>query len=144
MPTIPARLPWGRNGPTKSSGPRLLTAGQGGALYSLSKGRMLVLLQPIWVQEDIKGRLNRPQDPGFEFNKCGGVLSFLLLVPTIHGSSDNYLIRPPIGPLYSNSLQSYFLQTPEVPGQIDITTMVEAGFRCGIPQLRSGRERFTC
>ena len=67
---------------------------------------------------------------------------FPFLAPTVYGSSNNYLIRSPIWPLYTPTpYKVYFQQTPALPSQIDVTTRVEADFRCGTPQLRSGRER---
>ena len=70
--------------------------------------------------------------------------SFPFLAPAISGSSDNYPIRPSIWPLYTPTpYKVYFQQTPAVPSQTDVTTRVEAGFRCGTPQLRSGTERQT-
>ena len=68
--------------------------------------------------------------------------SFPFLASAVSGSSDNYLIRPVIWPLYTPTpYKVYFQQTPAVPSQIDVTTRAEAGFKLGTPQLRSGRER---
>ena len=68
--------------------------------------------------------------------------SFPFLAPAASGSSDNYFIRPSIWPLYAPApYKVYLQQTPAVPSQTDVTMRVEAGFRYGIPQLRSGKER---
>ena len=67
--------------------------------------------------------------------------SFPFLAPAISGSSDNYPIRRSIWPLYTPTpYKVYLQQTPAVSSQTDVTTSVEAGFRYGTPQLRSGRE----
>ena len=115
MPTIPVRLP-SCNGPTKSSGPRF-TDCRTGVHLSLSKGRMLFLLQQVWAGPSrYQGAFGTGhKDPGFEFNRCMEFSFFPFLAPTVHGSSGNYLIRPPIWPLYTPTpYKVYFQQTPAV------------------------------
>ena len=114
-PTIPVRLP-SHNGPTKSSGPRFTDCWIGGHL-SLSKERMLFLLPPVWAgPKRYQGAFaTGHKDLGFEFNKCMEFSFFPFLAPTIHGSSDNYLITPPIWRLYTpTTYKVYFQQTPAV------------------------------
>ena len=66
---------------------------------------------------------------------------FPFLAPAISGSSDNYLIRSPIGPLYTPTpYKVYLQQVPIISNQTDVTTRVEAGFRFGILGLKSGRK----
>ena len=50
---------------------------------------------------------------------------FPFLAPAISGSSDNYLIRSPIGPLYTPTpYKVYLQQVPTVPNQTDVTARV--------------------
>ena len=58
MPTIPVRLP-SRNGPTKSSGPRLIDCRTGGAFLYLKEECCFYYNQSGQVQEDIKGLLEQ-------------------------------------------------------------------------------------
>ena len=64
------------------------------------------------------------------------------MAPAISGSSDDYPTRPPIWPLYASTppCKVYLQQTPTGLGQNDVNTRVEAGFKYGIPQLRSDRD----
>ena len=74
--------------------------------------------------------------------RCMGFSFFPFLTPNVSGSSDNYLIRPPIWPLHTPTPNKIYLQqTPAVPSQIDVITRVEASSRYGTLQLRSDRER---
>ena len=79
----------------------LLTAGQGGTCLYIKEECCFDYNQSGQVQEDIKGLLEQATDPRFKFNRCMEFSFFPFLALTIHGSNDNYLIRPPIWPLYT-------------------------------------------
>ena len=51
------------------------------------------------------------------------------------GTRDDHPVRSPVWPLCISSLRG--------AKEIAVTTRVKVGFRCGTPQLRSGRERET-
>ena len=121
----------------------LLTAGQGGTCLYLKEECCFYYNQSGQVQEDIKGLLEQatkiqdltstgvwrsPSFPSWLLPFMGPVVTILL----------GLLLGPCILQLLTKFISQ---QVPTVPNQIDVTTRVEAGFRCGTPQLRSGRER---
>ena len=137
MPTVLIRLP-SCNGPKKSSGPRFTDCKAGGTCLYLKEESCFYYNQSGQVQEDIKGLLEQASEI-WDLSSTGvwtspfpsWLLPFLGPVITIYQAFC-------LAPVYSNSLQSL---SPAVPSQADVTTRVEAGFRYGTPQLRSGRER---